>query len=125
MTAQCQSCHRAYVSKAELSSITYKLEGNYLNKGDFDPEMYKLKIQETEWGFKNIPPDFTWHEVRSASSVSEIAQRLAAGVGGTTMPAWKETITDEEIWAVAYYVRSLMDLKNTPERIEFINSLEK
>ena len=31
VTAQCQSCHRAYVSKAELSSITYKLEGNYLN----------------------------------------------------------------------------------------------
>ena len=40
------------------------------------------------------------------------------------MPSWKDTITDEEIWAVSYYVKSLMELKDSQEREGFINSIE-
>ena len=40
--------------------------------------------------------------------------------------AQKDTITDEEIWAVSYYVKSLMDLKdNQREREMLINSIEE
>lgn len=108
--ANCQSCHRAYVGLEELG----KLSGE--NPRDIDMEVYSQKPQETEWGFQNIPPDFTWDLVRSANTVEELALRLAAGVGGTSMPAWKETITDEQIWAVAYYVKSLTELKDTDAR---------
>ena len=40
------------------------------------------------------------------------------------MPSWKDTITDEEIWAVSYYVKSLMELKDSQEREVFMKKLE-
>ena len=41
------------------------------------------------------------------------------------MPSWKGTLQDDEIWAVAHYVRSLMDLKNTPERAKLLEAALK
>jgi len=45
--------------------------------------------------------------------VIELAHRIAAGVGGTAMPNLEGVLEDDEIWAVSYYVRSLMDLKES------------
>lgn len=120
--ANCQSCHRGYVSLEEFSGINKKINGEGI--AELDADFYKVKPQETEYGYLSIPPDFTWDHVRSATTVEELYVRLAAGVGGTAMPAWKDTITDEEIWAVAYYVKSLMDVKDTPERKTLMSKLK-
>lgn len=122
MAANCQSCHRAYVSKDELSKLSVK--AGYGPIDDFDPTLYETKPQESDHGYINIPPDFTWHELRSVYSVEDMYLRLAAGVGGTAMPAWKDTLSDQEIWAVAYYVQSLREYKDTPERKEFLEKIE-
>lgn len=130
INASCQTCHRAYVTKQELSDLNKKVYGEALT--DFDSEMYQSKIQVSEYYFhdnkerlaKFLPPDFTWHEIRSADNVEDIYKRLVAGVTGTGMPAWRDVITDDEIWAVAYYVKSLSDLRNTPERKELMEKLE-
>lgn len=124
--AQCQTCHRAYVSKQELSDINLKVNGERLAEDDFDDDLYQIKLQDSEHNYKTLPPDFTWHWVRSARTVPEMFVRLAAGVNGSGMPAWKEAITDEEIWAVSYYVMSLMELKDDRSaRENFINSIEE
>ncbi len=123
--AQCQSCHRAYVSKQELSDINFKYNEERLAADDFDEDMYDLKLQDSDHNYRSLPPDFTWHWVRSAQSVEDIYVRLLSGVNGSGMPSWKDTITDEEIWAVSYYVKSLMDLKDSRERETFINSIEQ
>lgn len=130
ITGQCQACHRAYATKPELNAMSMKVNNEPLT--DFDDEMYDLKLQESEYYYhdsedrlaKFLPPDFTWHEVRSAKTIDELAYRIAAGVTGTGMPAWKDVITDREIWAVAYYVKSLMKLRGKPERNKLINSLK-
>ncbi|MDD0854516.1 c-type cytochrome [Halobacteriovorax sp. GB3] len=121
--AQCQSCHRAYVSKDEFIEISKKVNGENLTHADIDRSMYQVKLQETEWGFKSLPPEFTWDEVRSATTVEELYIRLNAGIGGTAMPSWKETISDEDIWAVSHYVKYLMDMKNKPERKAFMDAI--
>lgn len=130
--AQCWSCHRAYVSKQELSDINEKVNQEKIT--DFDSEMYLLKIQESEYYFydskerfnKYLPPDFTWHPIRSASTVEGIYKRLVAGVTGSGMPAWRGTITDAEIWAVSYYVKDLMKYRNDfKSRTEFISRIEE
>lgn len=123
MTANCQSCHRAYVSHDELSNLNKKAYGEAMT--DFDPLLYQAKPQESDHGYLTIPPDFTWQEVRSAQSLEDLYLRLAAGVAGTAMPAWKDTLSDQEIWAVAYYVQSLIDLKNTPERARFMEAIQE
>lgn len=124
MTASCQTCHRAYATKKELNAWAVEAGDEPLAMEDFDEELYKVKLQETEWGFLNVPPEFTWNTVRSARTVEELYVRLAAGVGGTSMPSWKDTLTDEEIWAVAYYVKSLMELKDRPERDILMSELK-
>lgn len=120
--AQCWTCHQAYLPFSELNELSKKVSGDSL---DFDSEMYKVKIQGTDYDYQAVPPDFTWNKVRSANTVEELYVRIAAGVGGTTMPSWKDTITDEEIWAVAYYVRDLMDMKDTARRKSLMSSLKK
>ena len=76
---------------------------------------------QASWAAESLP-SLTADQV--PQSVEELYIRLAAGVGGTGMPAWKGTIEDDEIWAAAYYVRSLMDLKNTPARSELMGRLK-
>jgi len=131
MVANCQTCHQGYIPKAELSRLNEKYNGEALT--EFDDDLYELKPQVSEYYFYDskerfaqfLPPDFTWHEIRSADTVEELAMRLAAGVTGSGMPAWKETIADHEIWAVAYYVKSLMKLKKTPQRKQFLKEIGK
>ncbi|GAB4021721.1 MAG: hypothetical protein Fur0010_24770 [Bdellovibrio sp.] len=120
--ANCQACHMAYVTPAEYKAISKKI--NNENITEVDAEMYKIKPQESEHGYKTLPPDFTWDRVRSANNVTDLYIRLAAGVGGTTMPAWRGTLEDEDIWAVAYYVESLMNIRNTPARQDLMKAIQ-
>lgn len=122
MVANCQSCHRAYVGREKLNQLSIKVNNQPMT--DFDPTIYTLKLQESEYQASTIPPDFTWHEIRSAESINELAIRIAAGVGGTAMPSWKGVLTDEDIWAVSYYVKSLMDLKGHPKRGQILEEFK-
>lgn len=128
--ASCQSCHRAYLGQDDLNKLSVDSGQGEI---EFDPDAFKVKLQTSEFYYYDsedrtaqfIPPDFTFHEVRSASSVEELYQRIASGVTGTGMPAWQGTIEEDEIWAVAYYVRSLIDIKENHQRKEFMSNIEK
>jgi mono/diheme cytochrome c family protein len=122
IVAQCWTCHRSYSTHAEMNEMSQKINGKPI--AEFDPEMYHVKMQPSDHGWMTMPPDFTYDSVRSAVTVEDLYVRLNAGVGGTAMPSWKGTLQDDEIWAVAYYVRSLMDLKGTPDRQKFIDSIK-
>lgn len=52
-------------------------------------------------------PDFTDPKVQASLTDEQIASTIRSGKKGTTMPAWSGKLTDEEINAVAAYVRSL------------------
>ncbi len=130
LVANCQSCHRGYATKSELKALGK--EFNYTTEVDIDESFYDMKIQESEFYFadskdrlaKFLPPDFTWHELRSINSLEDIYKRLVSGITGAGMPAWRDVIEDDEIWATAYYVQSLMELKDTPERKELMRKLD-
>lgn len=125
--ANCQSCHRGYVSLSEYDAMSKELTGDGI--AELDEDFYQLKIQESDHGYSVIPPDFTWHELRSVRNgggeeeIQDLYLRLLAGVGGTAMPAWKDTLEDHKIWALAYYVSHLRTFKNSPKRKEFVTRL--
>ncbi len=123
MTAQCTSCHRGYLTKDELSSLWEKNYGEKLAAVPAD--FYQLKQQETEYGYKNLPPDYTWHYLRSVRSVKDVYIRLKAGISGTSMPSWDGVLTDTEMWAASYYVYSLKELKDKPGRYVLMAKLGK
>ena len=111
--AQCYTCHRAYESKANINKYLVKYNGE---GEELDDEIYTLKGQESEYEYKILPPDFTFHPLRSIyGNVEDIYVRLVSGINGSGMPSWQETLEDDQIWAVAYYVQSLTKLKKDPE----------
>jgi mono/diheme cytochrome c family protein len=74
-----------------------------------------------------LPPDFTRSPIRSGTKLEDIFRTIAAGVGGTAMPSWKATAPytdpntgekwegEKDIWALAHYVKSLVNLNGTKE----------
>jgi hypothetical protein len=58
------------------------------------------------------PPDFTFHQIRSGENIEDLYRIIASGIGGTAMPTWRDSITEEQIWGMAHYVAHLVDLKN-------------
>ena len=110
ITAACTQCHRGYATKAEVAEWNKELSGS----AEVDANYYHLKPQDSEYNYKALPPDFTYHELRSITDVPSIVQRLMYGVTGSGMPGWKDVVTDEELWALAYYVDSLRELKGHP-----------
>jgi mono/diheme cytochrome c family protein len=123
--AQCYSCHPAYVSPARLNEIreldpstTYAEDLSYAKlKRDSSYKVLGYAVAITA-------PDFTWHTVRASRDVEETALTIAAGIGGAAMPTWKGAYPDKDIWAVAYYVRDIVDTyKDKPGRAAFMAGL--
>jgi mono/diheme cytochrome c family protein len=123
VVAQCWTCHRAYVSHAELNEISQKINKSPMT--EFDPDMYHVKLQPSDYDVATMPPEFTYDQVRSAVTVDELYVRLNSGVGGSAMASWKGVLQDDEIWAVSHYVKSLMDMKRSPARTKFLEGIQK
>ena len=113
---QCWSCHPAYVTEEQLNA----LRGIYAATA-YDATLTYGKLKKDSsyevLGYHvAIPaPDFTWHVLRYGRDAREVFQTIAAGIGGAGMPTWGRTgpdakgaVSDEEIWAIAHYVRHLV-----------------
>jgi len=118
ITAACTQCHRGYESKADISSFNQEINKVALKAEEFAPDLYQVKPQEGEFNYKVVPPDFTYHPLRSITDVESIVVRLMYGVNGSGMPGWKDVVTDEELWALAYYVDYLREFKEHPTKRE-------
>ena len=111
ITAACTQCHRGYENKETISAYNTEINNAPLKPEEFAADLYQLKPQDGEYNYKVIPPDFTYHPLRSISNVESIVIRLMYGVNGSGMPGWKDVVTDEELWALAYYVDYLREFK--------------
>lgn len=52
------------------------------------------------------PTDFTRGQFKGGSAVSDIFRTMTTGLDGTPMPSFGETLSDDERWAISYYVLS-------------------
>lgn len=110
ITAACTQCHRGYETKEVISNYNKEVNKVALKPAEFAADLYQLKPQDGEYNYKVLPPDFTYHDLRSITDLTSIVQRLMYGVTGSGMPGWKDVISDEDIWATAYYVDYLRSL---------------
>jgi mono/diheme cytochrome c family protein len=73
-------------------------------KGD-GPSAKKLK---DDWGYPIVPYDFTISgRMKRGSTLRDVYLTLTAGIGGTPMPSYAESLSEQERWGLAYYVLSL------------------
>jgi mono/diheme cytochrome c family protein len=114
--ARCHSCHPAYASRREIRSFSLELTG--LAAGDFREDLYHPVAGDSDWGARIVATDFTSDDLRSVRDghrMQDLYRVIAAGVGGTAMPTWKGSLPEEDLWALAHYVKSLADIRDRPE----------
>jgi mono/diheme cytochrome c family protein len=128
--SQCLLCHPAYATKREIFSDSKELTGT--GTTDFRDDMYLPELKDSDYTDKNyppdkegnyphvnlLPPDFAYNEVRSVrdmndpvTSYKDLYRIIASGIGGTAMPQWQGSLPESDIWALVYYVHSLIELR--------------
>lgn len=121
VTAACTQCHRGYATRDEINAWAKEMGTTV----DIGSDIYQLKVQDGEYNYKVLPPDFTYHQLRSVDTIPTIVQRLMYGVTGSGMPGWKDVVADEELWALAYYVQHLRDIgADLSKRNELMDKLD-
>jgi mono/diheme cytochrome c family protein len=120
--AKCWSCHPAYVTASELAEIN-KAAG--LPVPELRPNAYQSESKESQWGAPITPPDFLVDRVKTGLEIDTLAHVIGSGVGGTAMPTWAGSLDNDQIWGLAYYVRSLALERGTPESKQLRARLEK
>ncbi len=67
----------------------------------------KADSLKDEWGYPIIPYDFTSGRMKRGNAVEDVYETLVNGMGGTPMPSYADSLSEEEMWALAFYVWSL------------------
>ena len=128
ITAACTACHRGYETKENISKFSQEINNSPIAPEDFAADFYQVKALGSAYNYQVIVPDFTYHDLRTigttASITESIMQRLIYGVNGSGMPSFKDVVTDDQLWEIAYYVQSLIELKNSKERDNLVKNLE-
>lgn len=60
-----------------------------------------------DWGNLIRPADLTRRPFKGGSTPRDLFRTMVTGLGGTPMPSYRDALTDEELWALVYYILSL------------------
>lgn len=117
--ANCWSCHPAYVNERKLSEYIVQFGGQA--RDVFRPGLFESEGKANDEGEMVYPPDFRRDYVRAGMTVQDIYRSIAAGISGTAMPTWVDSIdvpgqnegdppivSQGDLWAMSYYVQSLI-----------------
>ena len=101
---KCVTCHPSHVPAEEITAMRLSVGMPTELRKDIDSAV----TGESAYGAikaTNLGDD----SMRAGTSPEDIYRSVAAGVGGTAMPAWFGQVSDEDLWAVVHYVRSLRE----------------
>lgn len=129
LKAECLNCHPAYDTKEAIYNLSVKVTEEDMKKPEANRDNFKVVTgfredlygsvakDSPEYGVKIMPPDFLFHSMRSVHDPNEkegLYRLISFGVY-PIMPAWKGAgLSDSDIWAIAYYVRSIYAMRDTP-----------
>lgn len=69
----------------------------------------ETRIKPDEWGNPSNPRNFHQAILRGGSRPIDIYRRVKYGISGTIMPAAAAELTDDDLWSIVYYVRSMLE----------------
>ncbi len=125
--ATCWSCHPAYVSAERINAHLVAMENP--PRDSFRSNLSESVCEPDASSTEIVPPDFQRDPVRAGRNVRDLYRSIAAGITGTAMPTWIDSmdipandgsplVESADLWATAYYVRSLIQqrpAKLTPD----------
>ena len=116
--ATCWTCHPAYVSDAKINEYLVAVESS--PRPGFRQDLRHSVGKVNTEGELTYPPDFLRDFVRSGATVADLYRSIAAGITGTAMPTWVDSmeyasteghgplVETQDLWAISYYVQSLL-----------------
>src|SRR6266545_1617605 len=115
--ATCQQCHAAYITKQQMYEASKEVGNKPIVNFRLNP--YQPEPKESDYvadgkKMRIMPPDFLFNKVRSGREVEALYRIISAGIPGTAMPAWYKALPAADVWAMAYYVQSLIDMQGKP-----------
>ncbi|MBI3820891.1 MAG: c-type cytochrome [Planctomycetes bacterium] len=136
----CAGCHPSYITQSEYTQL---LKDNGKDSDTLRESASWPIPTESSYGVMITPPDFTFHELRSITKVdpsasadeqtkqhadrlTDLYRAIGTGIGGAAMPKWKDSLKEEELWGLVYFVDSLIDIKwdpNPQKRADFMKRL--
>ena len=63
-------------------------------------------------GFTIVPADLTSGQFKSGPAVEDIFRTMTTGLSGTPMPSYRDSLPEEDRWALSYYVLALSAYKD-------------
>ncbi len=68
-----------------------------------------------DWGYRTFPRNLThpWEYRGGAEAVEDIYKALTTGFDGTPMASYQDSLSDDERWALAHYVKFLQTQRKT------------
>ncbi len=67
------------------------------------------KDLKDHWGDPIRPSNLTRKPFKSGSNPEDLYRTLSAGLGGTPMPSYADSLEPKQIWALAYYILSIAE----------------
>ena len=117
--ATCWTCHPSYVSREKINE--YRTAVNMMSFETLRDDLSAAVGKENTQGELIYPPDFHRDFVRSGASLPDLYRSIAAGITGTAMPTWVDSmelpgagpddpplVEPGDLWALAYYVQHLI-----------------
>jgi cytochrome c oxidase cbb3-type subunit 2 len=80
------------------------------NTGKGDGE--KAPGLKDDFNFPAPPADLTSGQFKSGPAVEDIFRTMSTGLSGTPMPSYRDSLSEGDRWALAYYVISLSAFKD-------------
>jgi cytochrome c oxidase cbb3-type subunit 2 len=62
--------------------------------------------------FTVVPADLTSGQFKSGPAVEDIYRTITTGLSGTPMPSYRDSFSDEDRWALSYYILALSAFKD-------------
>ena len=109
--ARCWACHAAYEPRATIYADG-QATGQTIDS--FRDTLYTPESKKSDWGDFIRPPDFTADTMKAGDSLEDLYRDVASGIGGTAMPMWRGALPEDQLWGLAHYVKTLVDLRGTP-----------
>ena len=75
----------------------------HTGKGDGE----KAAGLKDDFGFPVRPADLTSGQFKSGPAVEDIFRTMSTGLSGTPMPSYRDSLSEADRWALAYYILSL------------------
>ena len=117
--AYCWTCHPSYVSEARINEHLEAMENS--RRTEFRPGLFESAGMPNSEGETIFPTDFKRDFVRAGTDTEDLYRSIAAGISGTAMPTWIDSmdfssakpsggplVRQADVWAMAYYVQSLI-----------------